>query len=148
MYIKNKNDYHPFLVFASFLFFGLGFSDFFRPPVITVHSQFHPSYIPKLIRAKVHVRNSEGRLHWSKMSFLKSLLKQNAVYQSNFQMSRQCLQWSDISYLTLQRFTVSIYIGGCLQSEDFQTFLHRHHVDCRMLIMICRKISSSTESSF
>ena len=57
------------------------------------------------------------------MSFLKSILKQNAVYQSNFQMSRQCLQRSDVFYLTLQRFTVSTYIGDGLQSEDFQTFL-------------------------
>ena len=37
-------------------------------------------------------------------------------------MSRQCLQRSDIFYLTLQRFTVSTYIGDGLQSEDFQTF--------------------------
>ena len=87
-----------------------------------VPSQFLPSYFPKLIRAKVHGGNTEGQLHWSKMSFLKSLLKQNAVYQSNFQMSRQCLQRSDMFYLTLQRFTVSTYIGDGLQSEDFQTF--------------------------
>ena len=86
-------------------------------------SQFLPSYFPKLIRAKVHDGNSEGRLHWYKMSFLKSILKQNAIYQSNFQMSRQCLQRSDVFYLTLQRFTVSTYIGDGLQSEDFQTFL-------------------------
>ena len=85
-------------------------------------SQFLPSYFPKLIRAKVHDGNSEGRLHWYKMSFLKSILKQNAVYQSNFQMSRQWLQRSDVFYLTLQRFTVSTYIGDGLQSEDFQTF--------------------------
>ena len=89
----------------------------------SVPSQFLPSYFPKLIRAKVHDGNSEGRLHWYKMSFLKSILKQNAVYQSNFQMSRQCLQRSDVFYLTLQRFTVSTYIGGGLQSEDFQTFI-------------------------
>ena len=56
------------------------------------------------------------------MSFLKSIIKQNAVYQSNFQMSRQCLQRSDVFHLTLQRFTVSTYIGDGLQSEDFQTF--------------------------
>ena len=62
--------------------------------------------------SKVHGGNPEGQLHWS----------QNAVYQSNFQMSRQCLQRSDMFYLTLQRFTVSTYIGGGLQSEDFQTF--------------------------
>ena len=37
-------------------------------------------------------------------------------------MSRQCLQRSDVFYLTLQRFTVSTYIGDGLQSEDFQTF--------------------------
>ena len=84
--------------------------------------QFLPSYFPKLIRAKVHDGNSEGRLHWYKMSFLKSIIKQSAVYQSNFQMSRQCLQRSDVFYLTLQRFTVSTYIGDGLQSEDFQTF--------------------------
>ena len=94
----------------------------FLPSSFPVPSQFHPSYFPKLIRAKVHGGNPEGQLHWSKMSFLKSILKQNAVYQSNFQMSRQCLQRSDIFYLTLQRFTVSTYIGGGLQSEDFQTF--------------------------
>ena len=88
----------------------------------SVPSQFLHSYFPKLIRAKVHDGNSEGRLHWYKMSFLKSILKQNAVYQSNFQMSRQCLQRSDVFYLTLQRFTVSTYIGDGLQSEDFQTF--------------------------
>ena len=58
-----------------------------------------------------------------KCPFLKSILKQNAVYQSNFQMSRQCLQRSDVFYLTLQRFTVSTYIGDGLQSEDFQTFI-------------------------
>ena len=89
----------------------------------SVPSQFLSSYFPKLIRAKVHDGNSEGQLHWYKMSFLKSILKQNAVYQSNFQMSRQCLQRSDVFYLTLQRFTVSTYIGDGLQSEDFQTFL-------------------------
>ena len=97
----------------------------FLPSSFPVPSQFLPSsfsYFPKLIRAKVHDGNSEGRLHWYKMSFLKSILKQNAVYQSNFQMSRQCLQRSDVFYLTLQRFTVSTYIGDGLQSEDFQTF--------------------------
>ena len=62
------------------------------------------------------------------MSFLKSILKQNAVYQSNFQMSRQCLQRSDVFYLTLQRFTVSTYIGDGLQSEDFQTFLKNFQI--------------------
>ena len=97
------------------------------PVPFSVPSQFLPSYFPKLIRAKVHDGNSEGRLHWYKMSFLKSILKQNAVYQSNFQMSRQCLQRSDVFYLTLQRFTVSTYIGDGLQSEDFQTFFIFHH---------------------
>ena len=95
---------------------------FFVSSSFSVPSKFLPSYFPKLIRAKVHGGNSEGRLHLFKMSFLKSILKQNAVYQSNFQMSRQCLQRSDVFYLTLQRFTVSTYIGGGLQSEDFQTF--------------------------
>ena len=37
-------------------------------------------------------------------------------------MSRQCLQRSEVIYLTPQRFTVSTYIGDGLQSEDFQTF--------------------------
>ena len=104
------------------LFMFLEFQ-YFVSSSFPVPSQVHPSYFPKLIRAKVHGGNSEGRLHWYKMSFLKSILKQNAVYQSNFQMSRQCLQRSDIFYLTLQRFTVSTYIGDGLQSEDFQTFL-------------------------
>ena len=39
-------------------------------------------------------------------------------------MSRQCLQRSEVIYLTPQRFTVSTYIGGGLQSEDFQTFFY------------------------
>ena len=43
-------------------------------------------------------------------------------------MSRQCLQRSDVFYLTLQRFTVSTYIGDGLQSEDFQTFLMKYHL--------------------
>ena len=76
----------------------------------------------KVYSSKVDDGNSEGRLHWYKMSFLKSILKQKAAYQSNFQMSRQWLQRSDVFYLTLQRFTVSTYIGDGLQSEDFQTF--------------------------
>ena len=98
----------------------------------SVPSQFLPSYFPKLIRAKVHDGNSEGQLHWYKMSFLKSILKQNAVYQSNFQMSRQCLQRSDVFYLTLQRFTLSTYICDGLQSEDFQTFeKHLCRMHCR-----------------
>ena len=41
-------------------------------------------------------------------------------------MSRQCLQRSDVFYLTPHRFTVSTYIGGGLQSEDFQTFLKKN----------------------
>ena len=111
----------------SFLLKDIGLSVIFQflPSSLPVPSQFHPSYFPKLIRAKVHGGNSEGRLHWYKMSFLKSIIKQNAVYQSNFQMSRQCLQRSDVFYLTLQRFTVSTYIGDGLQSEDFQTFFQR-----------------------
>ena len=48
----------------------------------------------KVYSSKVDDGNSEGRLHWYKMSFLKSILKQKAAYQSNFQMSRQCLQRS------------------------------------------------------
>ena len=111
-----------FPVPSQFLFSSFPVPSLFLPSSFPVPSQFLPSYFPKLIRAKVHDGNSEGRLHWYKMSFLKSILKQNAVYQSNFQMSRQCLQRSDVFYLTLQRFTVSTYIGDGLQSEDFQTF--------------------------
>ena len=113
----------------------------------SVPSQFLPSYFPKLIRAKVHDGNSEGRLQWYKMSFLKSILKQNAVYQSNFQMSRQCLQRSDVFYLTLQRFTVSTYIGDGLQSEDFQTFFPEFWFELTKSSMKKRLISSFFEKT-
>ena len=113
---------------------------YFVSSSFSVPSQFLPSYFPKLIRAKVHDGNSEGRLHWYKMSFLKSILKQNAVYQSNFQMSRQCLQRSDVFYLILQGFTVSTYIGDGLQSEDFQTFF--------FMVLVAQWIRSSTLSEF
>ena len=111
-----------FPVFSQFLPSFFPVPSQFLLSSFPVPSQFHPSYFPKLIRAKVHGGTSEGGLYLFKMSFLKSILKQNAVYQSNFQMSRQCLQRSDVFYLTLQRFTVSTYIGDGLQSEDFQTF--------------------------
>ena len=41
----------------------------FLPSSFPVPSQFLPSYFPKLIRAKVHDGNSEGRLHWYKFCF-------------------------------------------------------------------------------
>jgi hypothetical protein len=45
------------------------------------------------------------------------------VFDVGFQRFRGWLQWSKMSYLTLQRFTVSKYRGGGLQSENFHTFL-------------------------
>ena len=95
--VKVKRNFQMFIDVQTFSYFvssSFPVPSQFLPSSFPVPSQFLPSYFPKLIRAKVHDGNSEGRLHWYKMSFLKSIIKQNAVYQSNFQMSRQCLQRS------------------------------------------------------
>ena len=119
--LKKKStflNFSSFPVLSQFLFSSFPVPFQFLPSSLPVPSQL----FSKANKSKGSWRKLWGSVHWYKMSFLKSILKQNAVYQSNFQMSRQCLQRSDVFYLTLQRFTVSTYIGDGLQSEDFQTF--------------------------